>query len=136
MVWRRGPWLIDHGAALYAHHDWRGVDEARARAPFPLVRQHVLLARSADLAAADAALAPRVTDALLGAVLATVPDALFEDPSGPVGAGELADAAAARARYVAFLGERVRGRAAWVAAAEAARAAALAAPPEPLRARR
>jgi hypothetical protein len=136
MVWRRGPWLIDHGAALYAHHDWRGVDEARARAPFPLVRQHVLLGRSADLAAADAALAPRVTDDLLGAVLATVPDALFEDPSGPVGAGELADAAAARARYVAFLGERVRGRAAWLAAAAAARAAALAAPPEPLRARR
>jgi len=136
MVWRRHPWLIDHGAALYAHHDWRGVDAVRARAAFPLVRQHVLLARSGDLRAADAALAPHVTDALLGTVLASVPDALFDDPSGPVGAGELADATAARARYVEFLGERLRGRAAWVEAATDARAAALAAPPERLRARR
>lgn len=136
MLWQRRPWLIDHGAALYAHHDWRGVDAARARAAFPLVRQHVLLARSGDLLAADAALAPQVTGELLGAVLASVPDALFDDPSGPVGAGELADARAARARYVEFLDERLRGRAAWLDAAVAARAAVLAAPPERLRARR
>ncbi|GJG86535.1 hypothetical protein tb265_17160 [Gemmatimonadetes bacterium T265] len=136
MVWERRPWLIDHGAALYVQHDWRGVDAARARAPFPLVRQHVLLAASADLRAADAALAPLVTDDLLGAVLARVPDALFEDASGPVGAGEFADAGAARARYVWYLGERLRGRAAWLDAAVAAREAALAAPPERLRARR
>ena len=32
LVWQRRPWLIDHGAALYAHHDWRAVD-ASARAP-------------------------------------------------------------------------------------------------------
>ncbi len=136
MVWQRRPWLIDHGAALYAHHDWRGVDDARARAAFPLVRQLVLLAQSGDLGAADAALAPLVTDALLGAVLATVPDALFDDPSGPVGAGELASAEAARARYVGFLGARARERGGWLDAAVAARAAARAAPPERLRARR
>lgn len=136
MVWRRRPWLIDHGAALYAHHDWRGVDAARARAVFPLVRQHVLLARSGDLRAADARLAPLATDTLLTALLDAVPDALFDDPSGPVGAGELPNAAAARARYVEYLGERLRDRAAWLDAAVAAREAALAAPPERLRARR
>ncbi|HEY0780592.1 MAG TPA: HipA family kinase, partial [Gemmatirosa sp.] len=80
MIWERRPWLIDHGAALYVQHDWRGVDAARALAPFPLVRQHVLLAASADLRAADAALAPLVTDDALGEVLAQVPDALFDDP--------------------------------------------------------
>lgn len=136
MIWERRPWLIDHGAALYVQHDWRGVDEARARAPFPLVRQHVLLAASAELEAADAALAPLATDALLREVVARVPDALFDDPSGPVGAGEFADAAAARARYAWYLGERMRGRAAWLDAAVAARAAARAAAPERLRARR
>ena len=31
LVWRRRPWLIDHGGALYAHHDWSAVDEARTR---------------------------------------------------------------------------------------------------------
>src|SRR5690606_4177437 len=29
LVHERRPWLIDHGAALYAHHDWAGVDDAR-----------------------------------------------------------------------------------------------------------
>ncbi len=136
LVWRRRPWLIDHGAALYAHHDWRGVDEARARAPFPLVRQHVLLGRAGDLAAADAELAPRVTGELLGAVLAAVPDALFTDPSGPVGAGELASPEAARARYVEFLGARARAPRAFAETAAAAQAERRAAPPERLRARR
>src|SRR5262245_42677121 len=28
LVWRRSPWLIDHGGALYAHHDWPSVDAA------------------------------------------------------------------------------------------------------------
>jgi hypothetical protein len=136
LVWQRRPWLIDHGAALYVHHDWRGVDDARTRAPFPLVRQHVLLAVSGDIAAADAALAPLVTDELLRDVLADVPDALFDDPSGPVGAGELANAEAARARYVAYLATRVRAPRAFVDAAVAAQAEARRAPPQRLQARR
>ena len=136
LIWDRRPWLIDHGAALYVQHDWRLVDEARARAPFPLIRQHVLLARSADLREADRELAPRVTAGVLGEVVARVPDALFDDPSGPTGAGEFADAAAARARYAWYLGERLAGRAAWLDGAVAAREAARAAAPERLRARR
>jgi hypothetical protein len=136
LVWQRRPWLIDHGAALYVHHDWRGVDEARTRAPFPLVKQHVLLAASGDLAAADAALAPQVTDALLADVLADVPDTLFDDPSGPVGAGELPSAEAARARYVEYLGTRVRAPRAFVETAIAAQQDARRAPPQRLSARR
>jgi hypothetical protein len=54
MVWDRRVWLIDHGAALYAHHDWARVDEARARSPFPLIRDHVLLGVAGDLEATDA----------------------------------------------------------------------------------
>ena len=48
MVWDRRPWLIDHGAALYAQHDWAAVDEARTRTPFPLIERHVLLDRAAE----------------------------------------------------------------------------------------
>jgi hypothetical protein len=135
-VWQRRPWLIDHGAALYVQHDWRGVDEARTRAPFPMIRQHVLLARAGDVAVADAALAPLVTDALLTGVLADVPDALFDDPSGPVGAGELPDAVAARTRYVEYLATRVRGPRPFVDAAVAAQDEARRAPPPRLQARR
>src|SRR5690606_38561206 len=60
LVWQRRPWLIDHGAALYAHHDWAGVDDARTRTPFPLIRDHVLLALAADVNEVDDASAARL----------------------------------------------------------------------------
>jgi hypothetical protein len=37
VVWDRRPWLIDHGGALYAHHHWAAVDEARTRTAFPRI---------------------------------------------------------------------------------------------------
>lgn len=77
LVWQRRLWLIDHGAALYFHHDWESVDEVRARAPFPHVRNHVLLPVAADLAAADARLAPRLTPEAVEEALAAVPDELL-----------------------------------------------------------
>lgn len=49
LIWNRQPWLIDHGAALYAHHDWQSVNEARTRSPFPLIKDHVLLSLAGDI---------------------------------------------------------------------------------------
>jgi hypothetical protein len=71
--WHRQVYLIDHGAALYFHHDWRD-HMARARSPFAMIRNHVLLPLAGDLRAADAALAPRVTEAALRDIVAQVPD--------------------------------------------------------------
>ena len=72
--WHRALYLIDHGAALFFHHQWAGHLE-RARAPFPAIAQHVLLPFAGDLEAADAQLAPLVTEPLLVALVADVPDA-------------------------------------------------------------
>jgi hypothetical protein len=71
--WHRQLYLIDHGAALYFHHDWPD-HLARARSPFAMVRNHVLLPLAGDLRAADAQLAPRITEAALRDILAQVPD--------------------------------------------------------------
>jgi hypothetical protein len=71
--WHRRLYLIDHGAALYFHHDWAG-HLARSRSPFPMIRNHVLLPLAVDLRAADAALAPRITEAALRDIVAQVPD--------------------------------------------------------------
>ena len=125
LVWHGTPWLIDHGAALYVHHDWASADDARARAPFPLIRQHVLLDRAGDLHAADAELAPLLGGDVVRDVLAQVPDALLCDA---VSGGEFASADAARAKYVWFLTTRLEGPRAFVDAAVAARAAAGAEP--------
>jgi hypothetical protein len=95
LVWHKQLYLIDHGAALYFHHDpsdWR----ARSKKPFPAIADHVLLPFASALAAADAALAPRLTPEVLRAVVAEVPDAWLEG-----------DADAARAVYVGYLSERL-----------------------------
>jgi hypothetical protein len=133
LVWDREPWLIDHGAALYAHHAWSRVDEARTRTAFPLVKDHVLLGHSGDLAAADARLASRVTPELVEGVVGAVPDELLLDTAERDG---FADAGEARARYVAYLTLRMERERAWVAQAVEAKQALQEHPPERLEARR
>ncbi len=133
LVWERAPWLIDHGAALYAHHAWDRVDDARTRTPFPLIEDHVLLAHAADLRVADARLAPRIDAGLLRTVLAAVPDDLLLDTAERDG---FEDAEEARARYVTYLELRMRAPRRWVEEAVAARAERLARPPARLEARR
>lgn len=134
LVWQERVWLIDHGAALYAHHDWESVDEARARTPFPLVRDHVLLARASGVAAADAELAPRLTSDLVRAVLATVPDVLLTSGAGQP--GEPASPDEARERYVRYVAQRVAAPRAFVTEAIAARERLLSQPPQRRHARR
>jgi hypothetical protein len=133
LVCRRKPYLIDHGAALYAHHDWANVDETRARSSFPLIRQHALLKAAGDLAAADAALAPLLTDDLLRGILQAVPDELLCDPRI---AAESASADAARGRYHSYLRTRLRAPRTFVREAMAAQQAVRAASATRLSARR
>jgi hypothetical protein len=133
LVWQRHPWLIDHGAALYAHHDWASVDEARSRTPFPRIQDHVLLTASSDLAAADAEMTARLDDATLARVLALVPDSLLTDD---VGGREFATADEARERYCTYLRTRLAEPRAFVAEAMEARERRRAEPPRRLQARR
>ncbi len=108
LLWRHALYLIDHGAALYVHHNWTHYDEARIHAPFPPIRQHVLLARAGDLAAADARMTDRLDEAAVRAILAAVPDALLMDaPEGKAPPFPTADAA--RVRYVEYLAGRLAG---------------------------
>lgn len=132
LVWQRRVWLIDHGAALYAHHDWDRVDEARSRAAFPLIRDHVLLAVSSDLEAMDAALAERFSDDVITEVLRQIPDALLVETP----AANAAAAAAARDRYHVYLRHRLREPRAFTAEAAAARQKLITKPLPPLSARR
>jgi hypothetical protein len=97
LLWHRRLYLIDHGAALYVHHgwaDWR----ARINAPFVQVRDHVLLPAAGDLRAADAALAPLVSAALVEQLVTAIPDAWLAGTQAP-----FASAAAERAAYVEYL---------------------------------
>ena len=133
LIWQRAPWLIDHGAAIYAHHDWASVDDARTRTPFPLIRDHVLLARAGDIDAADDELSRQLGEDLLFALLDELPDELLA-ASPP---GERPDTPdASRARYHAYLGARLRGPRAFATEATRAQAVARGLPPLRLEARR
>lgn len=74
LVWHRRLWLIDHGAALYFHHTWQDYLE-RSRAPFPLIKDHVLLPRASALREVDAPLTERVTPIILASIVQRIPDA-------------------------------------------------------------
>ena len=115
MIWQRTPWLIDHGTALYAHHSWSTCDDEKTRAPFALIKDHVLLGRADDLHGADVRFAPQVVRDRVEDVLLAVPDALLLDP---ISKPELATADALRKRYVDYLLTRMAEPRAFVAEAE------------------
>lgn len=134
LIWERRPWLIDHGAALYAHHDWDSVDAARTRTPFQLIRSHVLLPHSGDLADADRFAVDALSGDAIRDAVSTVPDSLIGDARGA--GGDFATPAEARARYVAYLTSRLAEPRAFVAEAVAAQEQLRLEPPLPLKARR
>ena len=113
LVWHGKLWLIDHGAALYFHHDWRD-HLARAASPFTLVKDHVLLPFASEIERIDAALAAALTTEKLADIVHLIPDAwLMDEPTFPTRAEH-------RAAYLAYLQQRLAAPRAF--AMEAARA--------------
>jgi len=134
LIWERRPWLIDHGAALYAHPDWPSVDDARTVTSFPLIRSHILLGASGDLAAADAECAALLSEDLIAAIVDEVPDDLLVGTAAE--RPEFASAADARDRYRRYLSRRLQAPRAFAAEAIAAQGQVRREPPQHLKARR
>ena len=118
MVWHEKLWLIDHGAALYFHHQWDGF-MARSRGPFALIKDHVLLPFAAELEAADAAMSAALGPEVVAAVVALIPDDWLEPD--PLFAGPEAQ----RAAYRDYLASRLQAPRAFALEALRARAAAV-----------
>jgi len=133
MVHRGRPWLIDHGAALFAHHGWDRVDHTRTLDPFPPIRDHVLLDRAVGVEEVDAAMAAMLSPEVVEGALERVPDSLLGDP---LLSGEFPDPAAHRTRYREYLLTRLAPPRPFAAEAAAAHARRLAHPPRPLSSRR
>ena len=116
LVWHGELWLIDHGAALYFHHDWRDFT-SRATHPFALIKDHVLLPFATALAAADAWMTQQLAPERIDAIVQLIPDAWLEDE--PSFAGH----AAHRAAYVQYLTLRLAAPRAFFEEAVRARSA-------------
>ena len=72
LYWHKTLYCIDHGAALYFHHNWETAEKAAAT-PFKQIRNHVLLPWATEIGAADGALRPVLTEPVLTRIIAQVP---------------------------------------------------------------
>ncbi len=112
--WNQKLWLIDHGSTLFFHHTWKDY-RIRARQAFPQIKDHVLLRFARELPAADATLAPLLTEERLRAILELVPDSWLAEPT-------FQNPAQVRAAYLTFLLERLLPPRLFVEEAQNARA--------------
>ncbi|HEY5198927.1 MAG TPA: HipA family kinase [Solirubrobacteraceae bacterium] len=108
LVWHGRTWMIDHGAAFFRMHGGRRLAET-ARAPVPMLAEHVLLPLAGSLHDADARLAEPAQAAIDHAVGLVPAVWLGEDP------------ASRRADLAGFLRERLTQPRDFVAELERAR---------------
>lgn len=116
LMWHGQPWLIDHGAALFFHHNWDGAPE-RSQAPFALIKDHVLLRQADALAEADARLAVRLDAQALHDIVQAIPASWLQ------GEPHFATEAAHRQAYLAYFQARLQAPRAFFEEAQRARAA-------------
>lgn len=115
LKWHKQLYFIDHGAALYFHHNWPSIDEM-ARSAFSAIRTHVLLPWASTLGAADTKAHKLLDTNVFISILNQVPDAwlLREDSDST--------APLQRAGYVHFLTERLAASSIFVEEATRVRA--------------
>jgi hypothetical protein len=102
LTWHDRLWLIDHGAALYFHHDPSGDPIAQSRSSFSRIKDHVMLPFADALDEADATLAPHLTEDALAPIVAAIPNAWLAD--GELTPDDL------RHMYMEYLSSRLRFR--------------------------
>lgn len=73
LTWNKELWLIDHGAALYFHHNWANWKAGKEN-PFPLIKDHILLPVATELEQADLSSKTILTDQKLTEILQIIPD--------------------------------------------------------------
>ena len=101
LIWWKGElWLIDHGAALYFHHNWQAGQTYPER-PFGRVSEHVLLAQATALPEAAADIRAAIDDRHISDIVAAIPDEWLVEASDDLSPDRK------RAAYHAFLTTRL-----------------------------
>jgi hypothetical protein len=101
LVWHRKLYLIDHGAALYFHHNWVTMPE-KINSPFPETAQHVLLPVASEIEQASALAQSRLNEMVFAAIVNQIPDAWLDSIDSHESAEQK------RAAYVDFFTRRLQ----------------------------
>jgi hypothetical protein len=100
LVWHSKLYPIDHGAALFFHHDWPS-RESKIESPFSEIKHHVLLPWACQIEEAAQSAHQRLTPAILAATVQAVPESWLEAVPDGVPAPDR------RAGYIDFLIRRL-----------------------------
>jgi hypothetical protein len=96
LMWHRRIYLIDHGAALFAHHNW-GTMPQKAESPFAQIAQHVLLPWASEIENAGELAKAKLNEPVFAEIALEIPESWLE----AVPSGQSADEK--RRAYVDFL---------------------------------
>ena len=106
LVWHRKIYPIDHGAALFYHHDWPTMQQ-RIASPFAQIKEHILLPWASDIRGASKLAHQRLTEPVFTGIVHLIPDEwLASIPDGISPADR-------RAGYMEFFTQRLATSAAF-----------------------
>jgi hypothetical protein len=98
--WKNELWLIDHGASLYFHHNWKTWESHLTRT-FPNIKDHVLLGRASQLEAAARQIQSTITPNLIEDIIAVIPEDWLDEPSNILSPDEM------RSAYTDFINAKL-----------------------------
>ncbi|WP_156307103.1 HipA family kinase [Sphingobacterium endophyticum] len=99
LIWHKELWLIDHGAALYFHHNWDNWEESVEK-PFVQIKDHVLLSKATEVDKIDSTYKSLFTRDNIREILNVIPDEWLVDEVRELTAEQVRDV------YVEFIGRR------------------------------
>lgn len=73
LLWQKELWLIDHGAALYFHHNWDNWKEQSLK-PFTQIKDHVLLRQASLLEETDQSMKKLLNKQVIDGIVALIPE--------------------------------------------------------------
>lgn len=98
--WNNELWLIDHGASLYFHHNWKSWETHLTRT-FPNIKDHVLLERADNLMEAVEVIKQVIDKDKISEIVALIPEDWLIEESIDLTPTEM------RAAYVEFLSSKL-----------------------------
>lgn len=96
LEWKNELWVIDNGASFYFHHNWETWENHLTRT-FPLIKDHVLLAKANHLDDAAKLIEEKFTEEALVSIINTIPENWLEDEAVSLSPDEM------RAAYLTYL---------------------------------